>query len=359
MKQRIRFTSLSVPALCGALLLSTVPSLRADTVIFTYGTRLECKVQGLTPNGWKVFLGNDEMRSLVLDPATVKTIIYDYDSRLAAIREEEQEKGEKLYMKYYELGLWCEEHGGYDIRMFDRALSCFLHVRGKEGIPPEVYLHLGRMFEKSRTKDLQQALQAYQTYLKLNPKSGEASAAIERIQKELAENPPVDPVEPATAKEGLEVRPWNLLRGENPGVVQCLQEAANKTRVLEIDYKPGGKDKVGAALLQAQNLEKKSGIVMDIYNPEKHTIDIAMAIVTGAKYEWYESKTIKVPPGKWSIGMRFDLTRNTLWKSKATNWVFRTKPEDLNRVRTMVLLVYNGRRTGKVYFDAIRFEDAR
>ena len=110
-------------------LLLAVTTARADTVVFTHGTELECKVLGLEPEGWRVILGNDEKASVVLDAATVDHVDYDYDSRLDAIHELEQVAGKPFPRKHYELGLWCEENASYDSMMHDRARNRFLHVR--------------------------------------------------------------------------------------------------------------------------------------------------------------------------------------------------------------------------------------
>ena len=66
----------------------TCPLAHADTIKFVTGTELECKVVGDTPNGLLVILGNENKGSMVLDRATIKEIVYDYDSRLAELRAE-------------------------------------------------------------------------------------------------------------------------------------------------------------------------------------------------------------------------------------------------------------------------------
>ncbi len=331
----------------------------ADTVIFKHGTRLECKVDGLTPEGWKVLLGNEDKASIVLDPKTIETVLYDYDSRLDAIEELETVSGQPLHLKHYELGVWCEENAVYDRNMYDRALNQYLRTRGKEGIPDEVYLRLARMYEMCREPDLAQALAAYREYLKRDPNSIEASAAIERLTPVVAKAAAATKTLPGPVdrNEGLEVKPWTWERWSNKATVSGVQESGNKTRVLQIDFKGGTKDKAAFSHALRQDLTKKKALLMDVYNPGKKPLRLAVAVVTGPGYEWYESRVDPAPPETWSLGLRFDFTRNTHWKSKKTNWVYRTKPADLNNVRSLTILIYNGHTTGKCFIDAIRFED--
>lgn len=340
------------------LLLAGALPARADTVIFTHGTRLECKVEGLGPEGWRVLLGNDDKANMTIDPATVERVIYDYDSRLDAITALEETAGERLYDKHYQLGVWCEENGVYDKRMYDRALNRYLYAKGQEGIPDDVLLRLGRMYEQCREPDEAQALKYYRDYLEIHPDSVEAAAAVERLKKTVeSQIQKQEPETPASADEGMEVLPWRLERWGNKGTAVGIQEAGNNTRVLKLEFKSGNQDKVAFSHPYRGDLTNKRALVMDLYNPGKSPVKISAAIVTGANFEWYESKTQIAKPEAWTLGVRFDLTRSQ-WKSKATNWVHRAKPEPLNNIRNLVLLVYNNRSEGVLYVDALHFEDS-
>ncbi len=333
-------------------------AVRADAVVFKKGTRLECKVVGDTPEGLLVILGNENRGSMVIDRSTVDRIEYDYDSRLAAIERKEKETGEKLYTEHYRLGVWCEEHAASDPTMYERALDRYLYTKDKPGVPDEVYLRLGRMYEKCKEPNPGEAFDAYAAYAKQHPESAEAEAALKRLEAQRKNEPAPTPT-PDKPGEGLEARPWRWERWSNPGAVRQVKDTGNeRTTVLELKYRGGGKDKSAFAHPFNGNLQDKHTLLFDVFNPGKKPVKVAVAVVTGGNYDWYESKMVLARKGDWTLGkdrMRFDLTLST-WKSKATGWAHRTKPENLNVTRNLVILVYNGRSEGTVYVDNIRFE---
>lgn len=351
----------AVFAVIGCLLLAV--GARADTVFFKSKTSLECKVVGDMPEGLLVILDARGKSSLVLDRSTILRIEYDFASRLKALRKQERENGKRDYRAHYELGLWAEERGLYDQKLNDRALNQYLAVVGKPGVPDEAYLHLGRMYEKSKEPNLGEALRAYQTYLQAHPESAEAAAAVARLTKRLAQNPEAANPKPAapSGKEGMETRTWFWDRWSNKGTVRNVLDTGNKSNVvLELSYTGGGKDKASFKLTgknRRNDLSQKKAIVMDVFNPGQRPLQIGIAVVTG-NHEWFESTTKTVPPGKWTLGVRFDLTRKQ-WKSKATNWVHRTQPANLNNTRRIHILLHNGRENGKIYLDNFGFEDPK
>ncbi len=337
-------------------------SARADTIIFKTGTTLECKVVGDTPEGLLVILGNDDSASMVLDRSTIARIEYDYDSRLAEIRRHEKAQGRELHSEHYRLGVWCEDHGLEDESMYDRALDRYLYCKGKKGVPDEVYLRMGRMYEKCSTPNLVEAYNAYAEYLKHRPDAVEAEAAIKRLAPQITKQPTATPAVPdkIPAGEGLETATWSWERWSNPGTVRNVKDTGNKrTTVLEMKYRKGGKDKSAFVHRINGDISKKKALLLDIFNPGKHPLSIAVAIVTGGNYDWFESKAVTAGPGQWTLGtkgMRFDLTMKT-WKSKATGWRNITRPKNLNATRNLVILIYNRGNQGLVYADNIRFEE--
>lgn len=319
---------------------------RSDTVIFRHGTRLECKVEGIRPEGLRVNLGSEDKGSLVLDPATVEKIEYDYDSRLDALDE-------KDYPGHYDLGVWSEDRD-----MYSQALSRYLYVYGNDAdsVPPELYLRIGRMFEKIKPPKPAEAYRAYGLYLEKRPDSAEAQMAMKRLEPKVAGAKPAADDE-LTDESGLETRAWKWAEWDNRGTIRTVTAAGKRRNiVLEAEYEGGGKDKAPFVLPLNTDLSGSGALVLDLLNPEKKPIRIGVALITGNGYEWYESESRTVPAGEWAIGMRFDLSRKK-WKSKETNWRHTTTPQDLNRARTLVLLVYNGRASGKLYADEIHFKE--
>ncbi len=331
---------------------------RADTIHFKYGTSLECKVVGRTPAGLEVLLGDGEVGRLIIDPATVREdgIDYDFDSRLDELKDDD-------YQGHYRLGVWCEEQGGDDARMYDRALARYLHVMGKPGIPDDLDLRLGRMFEKCREPDPWQALDHYQAYLKKHPDNAEAKAAVARLQADprLAQPAPT----PKNTRDGLESHRWRpiAIDEHNQGSARNLNDAGNDGgALLELAFsgqnrKKETKDKAAFQLAEKLNLKDQTALLMDIYVPDDKPVRLAVALVTGNNFEWYESKTVILPGGEWTMGVRFDLTLAT-WKAQKSGWNHTLKPDNLDQVRNLNLLVYNGRQEGKIYVDSVRLEKA-
>lgn len=330
----------------------------ADTVYFKKGTKLDCKVVGYTAEGLLVLLGSEGKGSIVLDAASIDHIDYDYDSRLREIEAEETKHGRKLYGRRYELAAWCVEQSAYDGEMYDRALAQLLEAAGKPGVPVEAWLLLGKVYEKCSKPDLAAALAAYKQYLALHPDSVEAAAAAARLRQE-TEPITVTTTAPVTLgkEEGLETLAWNWEKWSNDGVAGGIVDSANGgTSALKLTYDPGTKFKAAYSCDYTQNLTAKKAVTFDAYNPGTAPVSVAVAVVTG-EYEWFESVTKIVPPGKWELDIRFDLTEK-IWKSEATNWRANScAPRNLDAPKKLYMLVYNGNAKGVVYLDRIKFSD--
>ena len=343
--------------LMGIVLLAAFPS-GADTIVFKFGTKLECKVKGDTPVGLFVILGEEDKGSMIIDRATIERIDYDYDSRLKALSNQEAVTGKNMAREHYELGVWCEEQGLRDRRMYARALDRYLYCKDKPGVPDEVWLRLGRMYEKNEPPNLPEALAAYSEYLKRDPASAEAKAAKERLETASAKT--AQPADPAKSNDGLEVKGWSIQGAgnwANQGSARSVVDTGNnRTAVLQVRYEGTGKDKTAICLPLQGDLSKAKAIVFDVFNPEKADVRLAVAVVTGPAFEWYESRTAVAKAGDWAMAMRFDLTFSN-WKCKATGWNHAVKPADLDNVRTLWILIYNGGANGIIYLDSIRIED--
>jgi hypothetical protein len=337
------------------------PSGRADTIVFKNGLRLECKVDAVTAEGLRILLGNEGKGSLVVELETVERIEYDYDSRLDALEGED-------YTGHYALGAWAESN-----EMPTRALDRYLYAKGKPGVPPEVYVRIGRMFEKVDPPKPEEAYWAFRQYLEAaggttgpdaapaaggtdDPWLAEAEERAGRIYDALGESLLQASAQQMTAETGLETRAWSWPRWDNAGEAKTIAAAGKKRNlVLELDYKGGSHDKTPFALTLEKSLAEVKAIRMDIYNPNPQKVGLALAVITGEGYEWFESRGRVAAPGQWTLGLRFDLTREK-WKSKASGWSHTVVPASLDRVRSIVILVYNGNATGTIYIDDIQFE---
>ena len=70
--------------------------------------------------------------------------------------------------------------------------------------------------------------------------------------------------------------------------------------------------------------------------------------------DYYESRMITAKPG-WNTDIQVDLTSQD-YKSRQTNWAFKTGVNRLNRVDKLVFLVYNYKSAVDIFLDDIRAE---
>ncbi len=342
-----RILSLLTMSMAAGLLLSVCA--RADTIIFKHGTRLECQVVETSEEGVVVIVGDNPDNRIVLNPATIDKIEYDFESRFKRLGAED-------YRGHYELGLWCEEMVSADEEMALKALERFQYVLGKPDIPDEVYLHLGRMYEYIKPPNEEQALSAYKMYIQAHPESTEAIEAVARLQEIVeAREPTVE----KSAAEGLETKQWLHEGWSNPAKVRKLTDVKNNNNVvLELAYEDNTKYKAAFKLLMKDNLSAYGRLVFDVYNDSEQTVPIAVAMVAGQDSLWYE---LTAPAGckrkAWTQNVEIDLQKKN-WKSfKMDKQLSNATAPDLKRVYSLLILVFNREKKGKVYIDSIRFEE--
>jgi hypothetical protein len=374
------------PLLLVLLPLVAAAPARADTVIFRHGTRLECKVVARTEGGLRVLLpdaapaeaaaadpdapageGERPLPYAILDPGTIARIDYDFESRTEALEAED-------WQGHYGLGLWAEEMG-----MRRRALMQYLYVQGKPDVPPEVFVRIGRLYEAVRPPEPEEAAAAYRRYLRLSPGGGAAEEAREglaRLAKEAAEpdggsgirqeergvgtrRPPggsllVSPDD--VPADGLETGAWQRAGWGNEGAARMVRNTGGEgDEVQELRYRAGSNDKAAFTRSIQQDLSAAAALVFDVYNPTDREVKLAVALTTLPGYTWFESRVRTVAPRSWTIGVRFDLTRE-VWKEEATGWRYVSKPRNLDNVQRLSILIYDRQNSGTLYLDRVRFE---
>jgi hypothetical protein len=330
-------------------------------VVFASGRRLTCKVVPPQPGDQtvRVVVGPEEQGSLLLPLASIDRIEYDYQSQLQSLDEED-------YEGHYRLGLWC-----YERQLYAEGLARLLHARGKEGVPPAVHLHLGRVYEALPKPDFRAALQAYEQYLETAPDGELAPAAregVERVRKAMEKYGITEEEEqPAAAEptgdDGLETADWqkpDWSGQSNPArLSRPVIQGTTGNRVLRAEYRyqeglPLSEAKAPVQLSLNRNLETTPVLSFNVYNPEEKPVEFSVALATGQGYVWHESPPIRVPPKAWKTDQRLDL-RRPIWKTRESNWQHNAPVGALDRTRNLIFLIYNGKREGTLYFDAIRF----
>ncbi|MFW5857586.1 MAG: tetratricopeptide repeat protein, partial [Planctomycetota bacterium] len=307
--------------------------------------------------------GEEENGSLVLRMETIEQIEYDYASQAASLAEDD-------YPAHYRLGLWCLER-----RLFPEGVARLLHARGHDGVPPEVEYYLGEAYTELLRPDLRQALLHLERYLDLAPdgeqadEAAELAAEVQKKMKELGLDPEEAPVE-AGPGEGLETGDWAPPPsgwGNHAEVSRPRARGEGGTgftnTVLRIDYKdrnrhgkrlPADEAKTPVQISIERDLSATPVLQLHAFNPDKRPIRFAIGITAGPNHEWFESRPVVVPPGKWVARQRLDLLEES-WKCEASGWQHRVAVRHPERVRNLVVLVYNGNSEGSLILDAIRF----
>lgn len=95
------------------------------------------------------------------------------------------------------------------------------------------------------------------------------------------------------------------------------------------------------------------GLGVDIASDAKEDISVALALCTGDAWDWQESPSKVVSPGK-NPNIRFNFHDNTL-KSQHTDWKHSASLADANDIKRVVLKFFGKAGiNGNVYIDNIR-----
>lgn len=161
------------------------------------------------------------------------------------------------------------------------------------------------------------------------------------------------PGKPTETNDGLEAADvWKVQTWGNRARVKREAETGGNIR-LRIITEGGGRDKAAVQLERKTDLEHKSSLVMDVFNPGPGTVDIAAAFVTGPGWTYYESRTVTVPEG-WSRNAAVDLTSSE-YKSQKTGWKFQTEITNRKQTSRIFILIYSGNANTELIFDNIQF----
>jgi hypothetical protein len=322
------------------LLISTL-CLSADIVYFKGNTSIECDVIKVTKDNVTVKVAKG---LFTFSKERVKKIEYDYEKKRTMLGKED-------YKGHYELGVWC-----LNCNQDDNALAQFLYVEGKPGVPDEVYLKLAEIY--LRRDNPKKAVEYYQNYLAKHPDDELIVKKLENLTEGETTSPKgEEPKSLKKADEGLEILTgWRIEKWANPGIISHRKTVQRdvENKILKVVYKAKSSDKTAARLQYTTDLTPKKICVMDVYNPDKRVISVAIAFVTNPGYNWYESKGIVLKQG-WNLNVKFDLTGKD-FKSKATNWMFNSKIKNRDNIVQFIVLIYNGTREGTLFFDNVKFK---
>ncbi|MHC4504340.1 MAG: tetratricopeptide repeat protein [Planctomycetota bacterium] len=220
---------------------------------------------------------------------------------------------------------------------------------GKPGIPTDIYKTLADMLEEEG--DLEKALEYLKRYQMSNPDDKELKAKIAEITKKLGSSGGAVAGGAGAVNEGMEVGgAWNVLPWANPVKTGLQDLQGNKALMLHVPA--GGKDDKAAVNRYVKlDLRDKTKISLRVFNAEKRTVQLAMAITTST---FYESRPIRLSR-EWNVGVSFNI-KSKKWKCRETNWRYEAGIDDLDKVTQLIFLVYCGNKKALLYLDSIRAE---
>ena len=332
-----------------------------DLIILKSDLAIEGRVIGGDARTVKVLV---EYGTLDIPRAAVKSIEYNLASRLGELATDD-------YAGRYKVLVRAVEEGN-----ISQALRHLQELVGKPGVPQEIHKLLARCYESEG--DLRKALDHWKKYALAKPRNEEAKGRIAELTEEIggkAGSPPkggkvsaagkapagkgrkkgrLHPTAPAAGpavEEGLEARGrWGALNWGNPASVSVQVLDGNKVVMVEVAA-GGTKDKAAIQRQGTLNLSEYDELAFRVFSGEKGSVKIAVALITSKDY--FESRTVSAN-SDWK-DLSVDLSGNQ-WKSKATNWTFKTEVQGLDSVRQIIFLVYCGKRKALLYFDYVRGE---
>lgn len=168
---------------------------------------------------------------------------------------------------------------------------------------------------------------------------------------------PVAPEKPADSVDGIEAGGgWVIQTWGNAAALteNTVAEPFAANKVLRVDFKKEGKDKVAIGKKIAVDLSGRNALSLNVFNQSDRPLGLALAIVTFPGYRYFESQPEIVSPGAWRLGVMYSL-KDATFKSEASGWRYTQPIENLNDVREVILLIYHSTAEGALFVDQAVF----
>lgn len=145
-----------------------------------------------------------------------------------------------------------------------------------------------------------------------------------------------------TAQAGLSISTDKASEGKQSLKVVIREEATD------------WKNKVGFFREDTIDLSKANNIIMDVFNEKAADLELAIGLMTGESWAYYESDKKPLKPG-WNKDVSFDLAAAD-FKNKASDWKYEVSLADRDNVGKIFMLIYRPSRMTPdvVYIDNIR-----
>lgn len=168
--------------------------------------------------------------------------------------------------------------------------------------------------------------------------------------------------QPTAVSDGFEARGFDVESPQwsNPGVAKVISIAGEQgsNQVVEVAYGAGDKDKTAVKRpLRGVAVGDNGDLKLYVFNRDQHPVRLAVALKTG-NYVYHESRSLTIPVGDQWQEIRFPL-RAQDWKSQASSWAHSAPVADLEDIKELQFLIYNGKASGTLLLDGIDFVRAK
>jgi len=254
------------------------------------------------------------------------------------------------------LAKWCLTKG-----MKTEALELLSLVMKIAVVPVEARGLYAQLIDE--LKGPEAALPLYQFY---RAATGSDPAILARL-KELEDvdraargeaNDPVPSAAVPTVPDFMEAKGWNgeSLQWSNPVTAKIIPLPTDKgtNTVVELTFTGGDKDKMAVKRpLAGVTLGENGEVAMFACNRSKAPMRMSLALKTG-NYIFHESQTLVLPADAAWHEVRINLHSKD-WKCEASKWAYTSEVANLNDLKEMQVLVYNGKADGVLLLDSIDF----
>lgn len=260
------------------------------------------------------------------------------------------------------LAAWCRAQG-----MNNDALALLERAVRMKDVPLAARALHARLVDEDEKRGPQQALELYRRYQKDggdDPVTLQRLAQLEKViadfeaQSNTVSVAPAVPKAVPTIQGGLESKGWDneAPQWSNPVRPQIITVPtdAGVAPALKIEFKGGTQEKATIKRTAHLTIGNDSVLTFFAQTPGDKPLSIAIGIKTGSKYLFHESPQQQVKPGPEFQKLRFDF-KAANFKSAASSWNYDTRVTDLNDVKEIQLLIYNGNGDGTLIISNMGF----
>jgi hypothetical protein len=333
----------------------------ADMVVLKNGQRIAGHLDPTIDVGTDQVAINTGSGIIRLPKSAIATEELGYDARKAKLAKDD-------LPGHVALAAWCRSKGMNKeaLLLLDRAVK----LPGVTLATRALHARLIDEDDKDPGHGPKAALELYRRYQADGGDDAATLARLAQLEKVIADyKAQVDGVASTTAtavvpkpvptiQGGLESRGWDneAPQWSNPVRPQIISVTtdAGIAPALKIEFKGGEQEKATIKRTAHLTIGDDSVLTFFAQNAGDKPLSVAIGVKTGAKYLFHESPQQQIKPGQPFQKLRFDF-KAANFKSAASGWNYNTQVADLNDVKELQILIYNGRADGALIISNMGF----